>query len=129
MAVWDEGATAHQIASAFRTPEEIQRMRQESQGPSQHERNPDGVGKGNPDAIYDERNSVKSGVGLVVHLDGITKERTFLFSEGSGWRWTLISGRLTLEVYENGRIALHAPYERVICVSGPQTIFRDGSWK
>ena len=109
-----------------------QRDREEARtNPQQHKRTPDGVGTNAGDVapIYDESNAVKESVGLVVHLDGITKERSFLFAEGSGYRWTHISGHLTLEVYSYGRVALHAPYERVICVTGPHHIFRDGSWK
>jgi hypothetical protein len=95
----------------------------------QHERNADGVGESHGHVVYDESNAVKRNVGLVVHLDGITKMQTFLFSEGSIYRWVFIAGELTLEVCEGGRVALHAPYRRVICVGGPQVLFRDGSWK
>jgi hypothetical protein len=75
---------------------------------------------------YDESNTKKAGIGVFVVLKN---GRQYLFGETAVWTWRHISGQLVLQVKEHGVISLHAPFDSVACVGGPQVIFRDAEWK
>lgn len=75
---------------------------------------------------YDESNTKKVGIGVFVVLKN---GKQYLFGETAQWTWRHISGQLVLQVKEHGTISLHAPYDSVACVGGPQVIFRDAEWK
>jgi len=75
---------------------------------------------------YDESNTKKVGIGVFVVLKN---GKQYLFGETGQWTWRHISGQLVLQVKENGVISLHAPFDSVACVGGPQVIFRDAEWK
>jgi len=77
-------------------------------------------------ARYDDSNAKKGGIGVfVVMSDG----RQLLFDDSAAWKWKTIKGVLYLEVEESGEVALHARDENVMCVGGPQVLFRDADWK
>ena len=80
---------------------------------------------------YDASNAKKSGIGVFVMLvSGFQSSRgNLLFGESARWRWKKIDGQLALEVEENGQVAFHAWANNVVCVGGPQVLFRDAEWK
>jgi hypothetical protein len=74
-----------------------------------------------------DASNLKKQAGVVVELrDG----QKFLFDpETARWRWIRIMGSPALEVEENGEITFQAFSIHVVCVSGPQTIFANATWK